>query len=232
MTAAPAHDEIMAYLQVQAQAEYAAFSARLIPDCPPMLGVRLPVLRRYAKALARHPPAAVLPALTDATFEERMLHGMVLSYADLPPDERRPLLERWLPQADNWSLCDSTAAGCRFLRAAPEDWLAWLNALARRDGEFPARFGLVCLLDHFSDTPQNRRMLLRACAEAPCRKPYARLAAAWAVSTAAVKEPELGLAFLRQGVLDAPTQNMAIRKICESRRPAPEYRAAVKALRL
>lgn len=229
----PTQSEIITQLSAMAEPEYAAFASRLIPGCPPMLGVRLPALRRYAAKLARDPagPQAVVAQLGPEVFETRMLRGMVIGCAKLPSGERWRMLEDFLPLADNWSLCDSTAAGCRFMAKAPGFWLPWLQELARRDQEFPARFGLVCLLDHFTGTPEGRRLTLDACAAAPCPAPYTRLGAAWAVSVVAVKEPELGLAFLRSDPLDDFTHNKAIQKIRESRRATQEYRAAVLALK-
>lgn len=229
----PTQSEIITQLSAMAEPEYAAFASRLIPGCPPMLGVRLPVLRRYAAKLARDPagPQAVVAQLGPEVFETRMLRGMVIGCAKLPSGERWRMLEDFLPLADNWSLCDSTAAGCRFMAKAPGFWLPRLQELARRDQEFPARFGLVCLLDHFTGTPEGRRLTLDACAAAPCPGLYTRLGAAWAVSVVAVKEPELGLAFLRTDPLDDFTHNKAIQKIRESRRATEEYRAAVLALK-
>lgn len=229
----PTQSEIITQLSAMAEPEYAAFASRLIPGCPSMLGVRLPALRRYAAKLARDPagPQAVVAQLGPEVFETRMLRGMVIGCAKLPNGERWRMLEDFLPLADNWSLCDSTAAGCRFMAKAPGFWLPRLQELARRDQEFPARFGLVCLLDHFTGTPEGRRLTLDACAAAPCPGLYTRLGAAWAVSVVAVKEPELGLAFLRTDPLDDFTHNKAIQKIRESRRATEEYRAAVLALK-
>lgn len=229
----PTQSEIITQLSAMAEPEYAAFASRLIPGCPPMLGVRLPALRRYAAKLARDPagPQAVVAQLGPEVFETRMLRGMVIGCAKLPSGERWRMLEDFLPLADNWSLCDSTAAGCRFMAKAPGFWLPRLQELARRDQEFPARFGLVCLLDHFTGTPEGRRLTLDACAAAPCPGLYTRLGAAWAVSVVAVKEPELGLAFLRTDPLDDFTHNKAIQKIRESRRATEEYRAAALALK-
>ena len=156
----PTQSEIITQLSAMAEPEYAAFASRLIPGCPPMLGVRLPALRRYAAKLARDPagPQAVVAQLGPEVFETRMLRGMVIGCAKLPSGERWRMLEDFLPLADNWSLCDSTAAGCRFMAKAPGFWLPRLQELARRDQEFPARFGLVCLLDHFTGTPEGRRL--------------------------------------------------------------------------
>lgn len=226
-------EEILARLEQEADPAYARFSAGLIPDCPPMLGVRLPILRRMAAGLARDPagPLAVVALLEGGTFELAMLHGMVLGYAALPDEERRDALERWLPRADNWSLCDSPAAGFRFVRRSPAFWQPWLRNLAGCDREFAARFGLVCLMDHCADTPEGRRLVLDVCREVRCPALYTRLGVAWAVSTVAVREPALGLDFLARDTLDAFTHNKAIQKIRESRRASPALREAAAALK-
>lgn len=224
--------EILARLQTMAEPDYARFSASLIPDPPPILGVRLPRLRTLAKELARALPrsAELWQALEGPYLEQAMLHGMLIGAAALPEEERRERLEAFLPRVTNWSICDSTAASCKWMAKAPDFWLPWLEALARREEEFYARFGIVCLLDHFTGTPEGRRLTLTACSAACCPALYTRLGVAWAVSIAAVKEPELGLAYLRSDSLDDFTHNKAIRKICESLRSTPAYRAQVKTL--
>lgn len=224
--------DILARLHAMAEPEYARFSASLIPNAPPILGVRLPRLRALAKEMVR--ALAEEPALWDALagpyLEQALLHGMMIGAAKLPESERLERLESFLPRVTNWSVCDSTAASCKWMAKTPGFWLPWLQALARRQEEFAARFGLVCLLDHFTDTPEGRRATLAACESARCPALYTSLGAAWAVSIAAVKEPGLGLDFLQNDKLDDFTHNKAIRKICESRRACPAYRDAVRAL--
>lgn len=224
--------EILARLQDMAEPEYARFSASLIPDPPPILGVRLPKLRALAKELAKALPRepALWQALEGPYLEQALLHGMLLGAARLPDEERMEQLERFLPRVTNWSICDSTAVSCKWMAKIPDVWLPWLTALARRNEEFPARFGIVCLLDHFTSTPEGRRTTLDACTAARCPALYTRLGIAWAVSIAAVKEPELGIAYLQKDTLDDFTHNKAIRKICESLRSTPAYRTRVRAL--
>ena len=226
-------ETILAALRSMAEPAYAAFAASLLPAGTPVLGVRLPALRRYARTLARMLPdtPALWQALGGPYLEQRLLWGMVIGAADLSDAERRTRLTAFLPAIDNWSVCDSTAVSCKWMAQAPDTWLPWLRTLAESRQEYTARFGVVCLLDHFTATPQGRRATLAACAAVTCPAAYARLGVAWAVSIAAVREPALGLAFLRESPLDAATHNKAIQKICESRRATPEYRAAVRALR-
>lgn len=223
-------DELMARLNELSEPEYAAFSSALIPGCRPMLGVRIPALRRLAKELARTPEES-LAMLTGATFEEGMLRGLVCACAKGDAAARKARLTALLPHIDNWSICDSTAATCKFMAKEPEVWLPWLRELARSEAEFTARFGLVCLLDHFTADPEHRRMVLSVCGEVSCPAPYARLAVAWAVSAAAAKEPALGLVWLRQDTLDDATHNKAVQKTCESLRLTPAQKAAFRALK-
>lgn len=224
------HETLMNTLQAMAEPSYAAFSSALIPGCRPMLGVRLPALRRLAAELARSPEES-LACLSADTFEEVMLRGQISALAKADDETRRTRLTALLPWLDNWSVCDSTAASCKFMTKVPSFWQPWLRELTLSGEEFTARFGLVCLLDHFTATPQDRRMVLEVCGAVPCPALYARLAVAWAVSTVAVKEPALGLAWLAEDPLDDVTHNKAIQKICESLRVSPEQRTAFRTLR-
>ena len=49
-------ETILAALRGMAEPAYAAFAASLLPAGTPVLGVRLPALRRYARTLARMLP--------------------------------------------------------------------------------------------------------------------------------------------------------------------------------
>ena len=226
--------ELTDRLNELAEPDYAAFSSRLIPGCPPMLGVRLPALRALARELAKTPGEALALLRTDS-FEERMLRGMVLGAAKLPEAERAALLTAFLPLIDNWSICDSTAVSCKFLPREADFWLPRLHALARDEREFPSRFGVVCLMDHFANSPEGRTEILAACRAAGSDGLYTKLGVAWAVSVVAVKDPAQGEAFLAESaanrVLDPYTQNKAIQKIRESRRAAPAYREKILAYR-
>ena len=94
------HEELMARLNELAEPEYAAFSSALVPGCRPMLGVRIPALRRLAKELARTPEES-LAMLTSATFEEGMLRGLVCACAKGDAAARKARLTALLrPETD------------------------------------------------------------------------------------------------------------------------------------
>ena len=74
-------------LECLAEPDYQAFSSRLLPKGTPLLGVRLPVLRKIARELARKDWHFYLDTASNDSFEEILLQGMVIGYADMPVDE-------------------------------------------------------------------------------------------------------------------------------------------------
>lgn len=55
--------------------KYRDFSSALIPGCENMLGVRVPVIRKYAKELLRKMQTAENTCRRRCLFEETMLRG-------------------------------------------------------------------------------------------------------------------------------------------------------------
>ena len=64
------NSELRARLESLADPGYRAFSARLLPVGTPLLGVRLPALRRIARELSRGDWRAYLDGAADGSFEE------------------------------------------------------------------------------------------------------------------------------------------------------------------
>ena len=194
--------------------------------------MRLPELRALARRLAREGAEDYLVRAADASFEERLLQGMVIGYARMDDTVRRAALERFLPKIDSWSVCDSACVTCRFFAQAPDVWFDWLAALTRRPEEFQVRFGLVSLLDHFvRPGPESARRVLAVCAEVRHEAYYARMANAWAIAECAAVIPDEVVCLLQNGGLDDFTRKMAVRKACESFRVSAEDKARLRALR-
>mgnify|MGYP000411726512 FL=1 len=71
---------VKAQLLELAEPSYQRFSSRLLPGTPDILGVRLPVLRKIAKQIAKENWREFLNQNDDIYFEEIMLRGMVIGY--------------------------------------------------------------------------------------------------------------------------------------------------------
>jgi len=225
------NEAIRTLLASAAEPEYRAFSQSLLPGVNDLIGVRLPVLRRFARRLAKGDALEYLSRAADSSFEERLLQGLVLGYAPMEREARAQAIHRFLPKIDNWSICDSTCITCRFMREDPEYWWNFLLSLTQSPEEYSVRFALVCMIDHFSAAPESARRVLEICVNIRSDAYYVQMAQAWAIAECAVAAPEAALAQLSSLPADDFVRRMAIRKICESFRISTETKAAARALR-
>lgn len=212
-------DELLAELNRCAEPAYRDFSGKLLPGVTGLMGVRLPTLRRLAARIARENGLSFGGILTDASFEEVMLQGMVLGCLKLPAEELFPLVGAFVPKIDNWSVCDSVCVGLKGVRKWPEESFRFVDSLLERGGEFPVRFAVVLMLCHFVDEAHVGRVLERL-PRADCPAYYARMAVAWCLSICFIRFRGLTVPVIRAA--DEVTRGMAVRKIAESRRTDAE----------
>ena len=133
-------------LEAAAEPEYRAFSQKLLPPGTPLLGVRLPVIRKLARAQAAGDWRTYLDTARDDSFEERMAQGMTLGLARASLAEKMPYILRFLPKIDNWSLCDSFCASLKAARTEPDATLALIDRCIGTPEAYTARFAVVQLL--------------------------------------------------------------------------------------
>lgn len=208
-------------LNAAAEASYAAFAAKLLPDnTHPLLGVRLPRLRSLARAIARSESARDFlsrPLPQKASFEEIMLQGFIIGYMrDISFAERTALLDRLIPRLDNWSLCDSCCATYRFAAEHREDTWAWLLPYTRSEAVYERRFAIVMMLDHFLAEPAWAKRVADLLPSLPCGAYYADMAAAWCACEICLRYPQMATELLP--ALREPVRKLAHRKLRESRR--------------
>ena len=179
-------------LESLADPAYKTFNESLLPGVETAYGIRLPQMRQVAKALLR------------------------------PWEEKRPLVEDFLPRIDNWAVCD-TFCGSLKPRSPQEVLLMWefLKPLYASDEEYKARFAAVMQLSHFVDAAHLKEGLGLL---GQVRHPgyYAKMAVAWALSVWFVKFPQETESLLAQRALEPWIQNKAIQKVRESRRVSKE----------
>ena len=99
---------IRADLLAMQDLSYRDFHARLMPTVSKerIIGVRVPLLRTYAKKLAGMETAALfLRDLPHFYYEENNLHAFLIERIG---DYRETViaLDRFLPYVDNWATCD------------------------------------------------------------------------------------------------------------------------------
>lgn len=212
---------------------YRRFHAKLIPDIPidNIIGVRTPVLRKYAKEVAKLPEANIfLESLTHSYYEENNLHGALLSLL-YPKDiiAFMEQLERFLPYVDNWATCDMLSPKIfkKHLPYVYERVQKWLQS----DAVYTIRFGIVTLLGFYLDDAFEPEML-QLVANVRSEEYYVNMAVAWYFSMALVKQYDATLPYIQNRVLEPWTHNKSIQKAIESRRIPQETKAYLRGLKI
>lgn len=212
--------------------EYQAFHTKLIPNIPPerIIGVRTPVLRKYAKEVGKRKEAkAFLSELPHYYYEENNLHGFLLSILYKEPEELLDRLDEFLPYVDNWATCDtmSPKAFKKNLPLVYERVKRWLKS----EHIYAVRFGIVTLLGYFLDEAFEPEML-QLVAEVKSEDYYVKMAAAWYFSMALVKQYDAAIPYIREKKLAPWTHNKAIQKAIESYRIPKETKDYLRSLKI
>lgn len=220
-------------LHMLAEPDYAAFSAKLIPNLNrPLLGVRIPQLRQLAKALLReNPDVATGEAFTHLSHENIALHGFVLGYARMDYALWEPRVAQLVPLLDNWALCDMTCASLTLIRRHRSEGWRFLRSYLRSSDEFGQRFGVVMLMDHFLTDEWADRVLEAFVLVRPAGY-YAAMAVGWALQAAFIRWPRRVFPLLSEAQVCEESRKMARKKLLESRRTPNEWRMRIKILEI
>lgn len=222
--------DIRTQLLSLAEPEYQKFSAALIPNITNVLGVRLPVLRKIAKQIAVGDWRTYLQTADDEYFEEVMLQAMVIGHVQADLDELLKAIEAFVPKIDNWSVCDSFCAGLKYTKVHSEPMWTFLQPYLRSEQEYEIRFGVVMLLNFYLDE-RYIDQVLNALDQIRHEAYYVKMAVAWAISMAYVKQPEVTMRYLKHNTLDDFTYNKALQKITESYRVDPETKQMIRSMK-
>ena len=92
---------------------YKEFQQKLIPTVAEeaVIGVRTPVLRKYAKELDKEQADRFLAELPHQYYEENNLHAFLIE-GIMEYDRCIMELNRFLPYVDNWATCDMMRPKC------------------------------------------------------------------------------------------------------------------------
>lgn len=223
------YDRIKAQLTDLAQGNesYAAFNQRIVNTKMPVIGVRVPDLRRLARELAPGMSAANISELLttqNKSFDYVLLCGLLINRAKISDEEAIKLTRQYLPCVDSWAHIDIFVEKKR--RFAGEVWWDFALECLQNEAEFTVRYGVISLMTNFLDEAHIDQVFA-ALRNVKHDGYYVKMALAWLYATAAVHFFELTLAELENGHIDAWTRNKAYQKIRESRRFTPEQQAVI-----
>ena len=209
--------------------KYSDFSSSLIPGADNIIGIRLPVLRKMARKLAAEKGRSALSDEEDIYFEETMLRGMIIGYLKLSTQERLELIRSFIPEIDNWSVCDSFCCTLKFPQKDIPLVLEFIKPYAYSDKEFEQRFAAVMLLRFFVND-EYIDGTLSLLSEINTEAYYSSMAVAWTAAECYIRFPVQTLPYLRDAGIEKETQKIAVLKICDSFRVDRESKEMLKKL--
>ena len=214
--------------------KYKEFHGSLVPGEETIIGVRVPVLRQYARELYREwegDTAELIAEIGDDFYEEIMLQGMIIGLVKRPELQwLQQQIDEYVPKISNWAICDVFCAGLKAAANHMTEMYAYLLKYLESDDEYSIRFGIVMLLDYYV----NEEYLHKLFSHADRIKHdgyYVKMAVAWMISVCFVKFYDETKAYMKDSVLDDFTYNKALQKARESYRITPEQKAELNMMK-
>ena len=216
-------------LMALSEEKYAKFTSKLIPHCDNLLGVRIPVLRKMAKQLAKEKSIEYLMSDDEIYFEETMLKGLIIGYTKGEISVILEYVTHFVPKINNWSICDSFCNGLKVVRNHKEIVWQFLQTYYQSEKTYDIRFAVVMMLNHFVEESYLPK-LFKVFDEAKKTDYYVQMAVAWAISICFVKFPEETMGYLKNNQLDNETYKKTLQKIGESNRVDGETKKVIKSM--
>lgn len=221
--------EIQTRLFTMQDEVYRCFQCRLMPtvDAETVIGVRTPLLRKYAKEIAGSTAAKTfLQALPHQYYEENNLHAFLIEeMKDF--DACIAALNAFLPYVDNWATCDSMNP--KILGKHKEQLLHVIENWLFSTHTYAIRFGIKALMTWFLDADFSP-VYLEKVAAIKSEEYYIKMMISWYFATALAKQYEATLPYLEKHRLPPWIHAKTIQKATESYRLTNEQKIYLRTL--
>ena len=134
-----------------ADEKYKEFHGGLCPGVNNIIGVRVPVLRNYAKELVKKYSLEELwNQIDDEYYEEIMLKGMIIGLSKKENiDVVFNYIKQFVPKINNWAVCDVFCGGLKITKKYKEEMWNFIQTYIKSEKEFEIRFAIVMILDYY-----------------------------------------------------------------------------------
>lgn len=223
--------EIKSKLFELSDKKYQDFHSSLCPGTQNIIGVRVPILRNYAKELFKEELKQVIEEIDNEYYEEIMLQGMLIGQAKNEDiDTILKYVEKYVPKIDNWAICDVFCAGLKITKKYKKEMWNFIQKYVKSNKEFEVRFAIVMILDYYIEKEYIERNF-KIFDEVICEEYYVKMAVAWAISVCLIKFYDETVCYLKEAKLDDWTYNKAIQKAIESYRITEDRKEYLRSIK-
>ena len=223
-------DKIRDNLLSQQDIKYRDFTLPLLPniDEKTFIGVRLPIIKKYAKELTKEEISAFLDELPHQYHEENILHAFILSNMK-DYDAFIVQVDKFLPFVSNWSVCDTICN--KHLAKHKEPLLKEIYKWLQSKETYRVRYAVKCLMNYYLGEDFAKEHLEKV-GEVKLEDYYVRMMIAWYLATGLAKNYDDFIKAIEERRFDTFTHNKTIQKAIESYRVSDEHKAYLKTLKI
>ena len=223
-------EEIQKHLFELQDMAYRDFHSRLMPDIDKetIIGIRVPVLRKYAKSIAvTELSEKFIKELPHHYYEENNLHMMLITRIK-DYDKCLSEVERFLPYIDNWATCDFPAPKC--FENHKEELLPVIKRWIASGETYTIRYGIGMLMRLYLDADFDPEYV-KLVAEVKSDEYYVNMMIAWYMATALAKQWDAVIPYIEEHRMSDWVHRKTIQKAVESYRITDEQKRYLKGYR-
>ncbi len=215
-----------------ADLKYKEFHSGLCPGIENIIGIRVPVLRNYAKELAKsYEIEELLEQIDNQYYEEIMLQGMLIGLEKENFEIIQKHIETFVPKIDNWAICDVFCAGLKVTKKRKKEMWNLIQKYLTSKQEFELRFAIVMILDFFIEEDYLEKDF-KIFDSVSSQAYYVQMAIAWAISICLIKFYDKTIQYLKTTTaLDNFTYNKTLQKARESYRITEQQKEELKKMK-
>ena len=225
-----AMNKIRDYLLSKQDIGYRNFTLPLLPniDEKTFIGVRLPIIKKYAKELDENSRLEFMNSLPHQYHEENILHAFILSNIK-DYDMFIKYVDSFLPYVTNWSVCDTICN--KNLVKYRDQLIGEIYKWLKSDELYRVRYAVKCLMNYYLNEDFKEEHLQKV-QQVQLDDYYVKMMIAWYLATGLAKNYDSFIKAIEEHRFDTFTHNKAIQKACESYRVSEEHKAYLKTLKV
>ena len=222
-------DKVKEFLLSNQDLKYRDFTLPLLPniDEKTFIGVRLPVIKKYAKDLDAKSREEFLSSLPHYYHEENILHAFILSIIK-DYDDFINKVNIFLPYVTNWSVSDTICN--KNLTKYRDKLIVEIYKWLKSDELYRVRYAVKCLMNYYLDENFKEEHLNKV-QQVTLEDYYVKMMIAWYLATGLAKNYDSFVKVIEENRFDIFTHNKAIQKAVESYRVSDDHKTYLKSLK-
>ena len=184
--------------------EYKNFNSKLVLKNN-LIGVRVPILKKIAKELAKGNYKEFISIMNHNYHEEVLIHGLILGYIKDPMN----YFDDYIKYMNDWQSCDITISNMKYFKYNQD-----INYIKKY---LYHRVGYVILLTYYIKDEYIDE-LYNIVDNYNSDSYYVKMAVAWLLSYLIIYDKNRAVKYLKKSKLDDFTYNKGIQKAIESKK--------------